>query len=215
MSNFFLQYQEIFLAFILSIFSGFFLFFSLIIIKQKWVNTFYYFLSFLLLPPIALTITKIISNNLALSLGMIGALSIVRFRTPIKNPFELVIYFGLITLGVAFGVNQNFAILLLLAIISIIFLSKLFELTLKKLNINSLFNYSFSTNDGELKSIIEVEASNKIQFLENHQSLIYLSINGNKYIYKIASSNKTDIKQIKEKISSLNEIISIDVRYGD
>ena len=75
--------------------SGLIIYFSLVIIKQNWVNTVHYLITYLLLPPIAFVITNVISNNLALSLGMIGALSIVRFRNPVKNPLELVIFFAL------------------------------------------------------------------------------------------------------------------------
>ena len=48
----------------------------------------------------------IISGNLILSLGMVGALSIVRFRTPIKDPVDLVFIFWSITVGIANGVGQ-------------------------------------------------------------------------------------------------------------
>ena len=40
---------------------------------------------------------------------MVGALSIVRFRTPVKNPFELVSYFILITVGIVVNVDKNIA----------------------------------------------------------------------------------------------------------
>ena len=46
-----------------------------------------------------------ISGNLVLSLGMVGALSIVRFRTPIKDPIDLVFIFWAITIGIANGVG--------------------------------------------------------------------------------------------------------------
>lgn len=46
-----------------------------------------------------------ISGNLVLSLGMVGALSIVRFRTPIKDPVDLVFIFWAITAGIANGVG--------------------------------------------------------------------------------------------------------------
>lgn len=46
-----------------------------------------------------------ISGNLVLSLGMVGALSIVRFRTPIKDPVDLVFIFWAITVGIANGVG--------------------------------------------------------------------------------------------------------------
>jgi len=57
---------------------------------------------------IAMIITLIImtiSGNLILSLGMVGALSIVRFRTPIKDPLDLVFIFWAITVGIANGVG--------------------------------------------------------------------------------------------------------------
>ena len=84
---------EIILNCFYSIFLGFLIYVTLIIIRQNWVNTVHYLMTFLLLPPITFIITNVISNNLALSLGMIGALSIVRFRNPVKNPLELVIFF--------------------------------------------------------------------------------------------------------------------------
>ena len=46
-----------------------------------------------------------ISGNLILSLGMVGALSIVRFRTPIKDPVDLVFMFWAIAIGIANGVG--------------------------------------------------------------------------------------------------------------
>jgi len=58
---------------------------------------------------IVCTITTLIimtiSGNLVLSLGMVGALSIVRFRTPIKDPIDLAFLFWAITVGIANGVN--------------------------------------------------------------------------------------------------------------
>ncbi len=57
---------------------------------------------------ISMIITLIImtiSGNLILSLGMVGALSIVRFRTPIKDPVDLVFIFWAITIGIANGVG--------------------------------------------------------------------------------------------------------------
>jgi hypothetical protein len=43
---------------------------------------------------------------------MVGALSIVRFRHPVKNPLELVTYFALIALGISFSVNIKWGFLL-------------------------------------------------------------------------------------------------------
>jgi hypothetical protein len=65
---------------------------------------------FQVFPFILLTTVLIISvvkSSLALSLGLVGALSIVRFRTPIKEPEELAYLFIAIAMGLGLGANQT------------------------------------------------------------------------------------------------------------
>jgi hypothetical protein len=61
---------------------------------------------FLLLVPAMILIITIIKSSIALSLGLVGALSIVRFRTPIKEPEELLYIFVAIAVGLGLGANQ-------------------------------------------------------------------------------------------------------------
>ena len=61
---------------------------------------------FLLLIPTMVVIITIIKSSIALSLGLVGALSIVRFRTPIKEPEELLYIFVAIAIGLGLGANQ-------------------------------------------------------------------------------------------------------------
>ncbi len=61
-------------------------------------------------PIIVLTMVLVISivkSSLALSLGLVGALSIVRFRTPIKEPEELAYLFMAIGVGLGLGADQR------------------------------------------------------------------------------------------------------------
>ena len=61
-------------------------------------------------PPIVLTtvlIITVVKSSLALSLGLVGALSIVRFRTPIKEPEELAYLFMSIAMGLGLGADQT------------------------------------------------------------------------------------------------------------
>ena len=51
-------------------------------------------------------IISIVKSSLALSLGLVGALSIVRFRTAIKEPEELGFFFVSISIGLGLGANQ-------------------------------------------------------------------------------------------------------------
>ncbi len=51
-------------------------------------------------------VIMIVKSSLALSLGLVGALSIVRFRAAIKEPEELVYLFLIIAIGLGCGANQ-------------------------------------------------------------------------------------------------------------
>lgn len=51
-------------------------------------------------------VIMVISRNFGLSLGMVGALSIVRFRTAIKDPVDLLFIFWSITVGIAMGAGM-------------------------------------------------------------------------------------------------------------
>lgn len=51
-------------------------------------------------------VTLAISTNIVISLGMIGALSIVRYRTAVKEPIDLLYLFWAITTGITIGANM-------------------------------------------------------------------------------------------------------------
>lgn len=52
-------------------------------------------------------VTLAISTNIVISLGMVGALSIVRYRTAIKDPMDLLYLFWAITTGITVGAGMN------------------------------------------------------------------------------------------------------------
>ena len=69
-------------------------------------------------------ITLAISTNIVISLGMVGALSIVRFRTAVKDPLDLLYLFWAITSGIASGANMYllvFVAAIIMVIIIVIF----------------------------------------------------------------------------------------------
>ena len=61
---------------------------------------------FVILAVTTCIVIMIVKSSLALSLGLVGALSIVRFRAAIKEPEELVYLFLIITIGLGCGANQ-------------------------------------------------------------------------------------------------------------
>jgi len=81
----------------------------------------FYPLFLILIPTTTLTIT-IIKSSIALSLGLVGALSIIRFRTPIKEPEELAYIFIAIALGLGLGAGQYLITTIFLVIICLVML---------------------------------------------------------------------------------------------
>ena len=61
-------------------------------------------LSLILICLVTTSVIMVISGNLVLSLGMVGALSIVRFRAAIKDPMDIVYMFWSVAVGIANGV---------------------------------------------------------------------------------------------------------------
>jgi len=73
-------------------------------------------------------VIAVVKSSLALSLGLVGALSIVRFRTPIKEPEELTYLFLCIAIGLSTGADQYFASIIGFLLITVgIYLNNLFR----------------------------------------------------------------------------------------
>jgi uncharacterized membrane protein YhiD involved in acid resistance len=97
---------EIFSALLFSLFCG-------LIIAWTYRSTFQgvlfqhsYLVSLVLASIITSSVIMVISGNLVLSLGMVGALSIVRFRSAIKDPLDIIFMFWAITVGIANGIGM-------------------------------------------------------------------------------------------------------------
>ena len=180
---------------------------SLVSIGQRWANTFHHLGTYLLLPSIAMIITSVIKDDIALSLGMIGALSIVRFRNPVKSPFELVMFFALLTLGIVCSVSLKLAILFTLLIVVVIFGIKFAEVLLKKINID-IYHYSFG--DGNLNYTLEINSKEKLESLLNEQQVInFFHDEENKiFNYRLIFKSKDDLIKFEKNIKNNKDLIN-------
>ena len=198
---------------IIMLLSGYAIRYALIFSGQMWAKSFAQTVSFFILPIITFVITKTIYGNIALSLGMIGALSIVRFRHPVKSALELIIYFDLITIGIAASVKNNYAIILSILTVVILIALKVFNNIQKKNNNKSFYNISF--NEGLELNQIEIISSKKIDLIENNNNLkSVLNDNENKdYIYRLVFEDKIELQNFKNEIENIDGLKKIDVSY--
>jgi uncharacterized membrane protein YhiD involved in acid resistance len=107
-------------------------------------------------------IITVVKSSLALSLGLVGALSIVRFRTPIKEPEELAYLFIAIAMGLGLGADQRVPTLtagILILVVMAIFKWTKRESKNKNLYLSLDWREKPSQTEGFLKRFNEVIGS--------------------------------------------------------
>lgn len=107
--------------------------------------------NFVLIAMTTMLIITIVKSSLALSLGLVGALSIVRFRAAIKEPEELAYLFLTIAIGLGMGANQQLLTISAFAVICLILIIKNYSST-RKTDSNLFLTI---TNDAPDKSDID------------------------------------------------------------
>jgi len=114
----------------------------------------------LVLPVICLTtllVISVVKSSLALSLGLVGALSIVRFRTPIKEPEELAYIFLAIAIGLALGADQKeVAVLSLIIILAVITFIDRLRIRHSTTNTNLMLNIEVDSTGIETEQILDI-----------------------------------------------------------
>lgn len=103
--------------------------------------------NFLLIAFTTMLIISIVKSSLALSLGLVGALSIVRFRAAIKEPEELTYLFFAIALGLGLGANYQLIVIIAFLVMSLIIWTRHF-LSAKTRTQNLLFTVSGKSGQG-------------------------------------------------------------------
>jgi len=173
---------------------------------QSWIKTTSHTATISILPVITYVITSIISGNIALSLGMVGALSIVRFRNPVRSPLELTVYFTAITMGITASVSERWLLLLALSIYLITFLLALISFVFKKYFKKQFFLTSFS--EGNSLSTLEIITSESFPLLDQNKLLKSISSNktGEKQ-YLLVSSNFNYLRNLILQIENDKSII--------
>ena len=177
------------------------------IVGQTWVKTIAHTSTLLLLPILTYVITSVISGNIALSLGMVGALSIVRFRNPVRSPLELSVYFGAITLGITAAVSFKWLLLLALSVTLVAVVLYVLQQITKVFSLKPFFISSFS--EGNLMSTLHVVASAEIIELDSNASLSSKTSGVDGISYTLADSNFETLKAIEVSLRTNSSVISI------
>ncbi len=160
-------------------------------------------------------VITIVKSSLALSLGLVGALSIVRFRAAIKEPEELVYLFLVIAIGLGTGAGQTYIITIGVGISVILMIIFYYFQTNQKEKKNNFLHLTISMNtnlDKKNTDILIEIIKNQVNFLEI-SSLNQSKDDFNLNIYFSLIENitlSTFNEKILKKFPNANIIISKD-----
>jgi hypothetical protein len=172
---------------------------------QRWIMTTAHTSTLVILPLITYVITNVISGNIALSLGMVGALSIVRFRNPVRSPLELSVYFGSITMGIAASVSLMWLIFLVASVLLGAFLLAITSAIYRKICKEPFFTTSFS--EGNSLSTISISADCDLKYLNENNSLTVKQVSSNSYEYIMSASNFEEILILEKLVKNNKNVI--------
>jgi uncharacterized membrane protein YhiD involved in acid resistance len=151
--------------------------------------------SLVLMSVITAVILLAVSSNLVLSLGMVGALSIIRFRTAIKDPIDIVFLFWAISAGIACGAGL-FPIAILGSIFIAILLLLLTKFKVKDKNYILVINYNEKANDAVRLALSKLKYTIKSKAVRNGHVELTLSLrikdDNTSFVSRIASIEAVD-----------------------
>ena len=157
-----------------------------------------------ILATVVFLVILVVKSSLALSLGLVGALSIVRFRTPIKEPEELVYLFLAIAIGLGYAAGQTL-------LTSVIFLSILIisYFWLSNQN-NKVIEYNLVISWGDKELTFE-KMTNIISNSVDSIKLIRLEYgeNTNTAVLMIAPKETADIEELSKGLINLDKNLTV------
>ena len=168
--------------------------------------------------PLAIITTLVITVikfSLALSLGLVGALSIVRFRAAIKEPEELVYLFFIIGIGLANGANQFLvSIICTFFIILILFIKKYYDDKKNDQNLSdssvNVMQIEIANSKEGVEKIIDI-LKTKTTYLKLKSFRVEKDLSQYVFWFDVNKNKVNDFMQTVENLKTRQESISIHV----
>lgn len=157
--------------------------------------------SLIMITMVTTMVMVVIGSNISVSLGMVGALSIIRFRTAVKDPRDTAFIFWCVVSGLACG-TQNYTIV----IVGSVFICLILFLFKKFTTKNNKYVLIIKGKSFDLK---EVEKTLDKKLKDYICKGKYISVNGMETIYDVKikdSKISDDIIVSLSKVSGVNTI---------
>lgn len=164
--------------------------------------------NFVVIGVTTMLVITIVKGSLALSLGLVGALSIVRFRTAVKEPEELGFLFLCIATGLGFGAGEKVwghTFIAIVIILLILYVKHCFDSKSESSNL-----YLMISSTGKNRPSIDA-VTNALKPVCEALELKRFddSANGIEVAYQVAFNDVSQLEQARQAVSALGENLSI------
>jgi hypothetical protein len=158
-----------------------------------------------ILSTVVFLVIVIVKSSLALSLGLVGALSIVRFRTPIKEPEELVYLFLAIAIGLGYASGQ-----LLITTVLVLAILTMITLWLSNLNVSKTGEYNLVIN-WKMPGLSFETLSEKLEDVSQSLKLVRLDrgSTGNTAVLLVVPNSDTSLDSVMKGLQDLDSELSV------
>jgi len=210
-----ISYSNFIIAILISAFLAFIVKLAYIRISRTLNDREYFSDIFVPLAIITTLVITVIKFSLALSLGLVGALSIVRFRAAIKEPEELVYLFFIIAIGLANGANQFLvSIICTFFIILILFTKKYYDDKKNDQNLSdssvNVMQIEIANSKEGVEKIIDI-LKTKTTYLKLKSFRVEKDLSQYVFWFDVNKNKVNDFMQTVENLKTRQENISIHV----
>ena len=164
-------------------------------------------MNFMMLAMTTMLIITVVKSSLALSLGLVGALSIIRFRAAIKEPEELAYIFLVISIGLGLGADQRLITIVAIFVIILMIMAKKKFIHKPEENQNLHLTVSSHNPDKiDLKQIVTILSNycssvNMKRFDETNELL--------EASFLVDFSDYEQIEKVKTELSKLSKSVKV------
>ncbi len=162
--------------------------------------------NFILIAMTTMLIISIVKASLALSLGLVGALSIVRFRSAIKEPEELAYLFLVIGIGLGFGADQR-----IITIVAFVMILGIVWLTSNKQQLEQPSNLHLTVSSNGQRKVPLVDLIEAIREHCAELELKRLDESGERIeaAFSVSFNNIEELEAAKSSLYRLDESLNL------
>ncbi len=169
--------------------------------------------SLVLLTLITSVVILVIGNNLARAFGLVGAMSIIRFRTAVRDVQDIVFIFFALSIGMASGVGLHviaIASTIIISIIAIVLVTFNFGAPRKQEFLLQISYVAIEDNDKKIHSVLKKYAGKfKLVNLKN------ISDENVEAFYQVGYKTKKYSSQLLHDLRKIRDVLSVNLFFDD